>query len=112
METRAGQSSSEFPIALWLGGSSIGAARAMAEETAGMFRLQGLDFIARVFFAERVGPGGPENTPLADLCVMDRAHRRTMRAPVATVVSFSAGTGELELVAKFAETSAETPAEG
>jgi hypothetical protein len=102
METRAG-AASEFPIALSLGGAPIGAAREMAEETAGMFRLEGLDFIARVFFAERVGPGGPENTRLADLCVMDLARHRTMHAPEATLVSFSAGTGELELYAEFAE---------
>jgi hypothetical protein len=104
MATRARESTRDFPIALSLGGMSIGAARGIAEEEIGMFRIDGLDSIARVFFAERVGPGGPENTRLADLCVMDRAHHRTMRAPVATVLSFSAGTGELELAAQFAET--------
>jgi hypothetical protein len=95
----------EFPIALSIGGQSIGAARAIAEEaeSPGVFRLEGLDFIARVFFAERVGPGGPEDTRLRDLCVQDRARQRIMSAPEATVRHFSAGTGELELTARFAE---------
>jgi hypothetical protein len=95
----------EFPIALSIGGAPIGAARALEEEadSPGVFRFEGLDFIARVFFAERVGPGGPEDTRLRDLCVQDRARQRTMRAPEATVRSFSAGTGELELSARFAE---------
>jgi hypothetical protein len=54
-------------------------------------------------FAQRVGPGGPEVTQLRDLCVQDRSRRRTMSAPEATVRHFSAGTGELELTARFAE---------
>jgi hypothetical protein len=104
MKTRAGESQAEkFPISLSLEGAPIGAAQGMEEEEAGTFRLAGLDFIARVFFAERVGPGGPEDTCLRDLTVMDHARHRTLRAPVATVRSFSAGTGELELDAAFAD---------
>ena len=100
-----GSGRDEFPIALSIGGTLIGAARAIAEEeeSPGVFRFEGLDFIARVFFAERVGPGGPEDTRLRDLCVQDRARHRTMSARAATVRSFSAGTGELELSARFAE---------
>lgn len=93
----------DFPIALSLGGESIGAARAVeTEEATGTFRFAGLDFIARVFFAERVGPGGPENTPLVDLCVSDGAGQRILRAGQATVRHFSAGTGDLELTAPVA----------
>ena len=100
-----GDARDEFPIALSIGGTSIGAARAVAEEaeSPGVFRFEGLDFIARVFFAERVGPGGPEDTQLRDLCVQDRSRQRTLSAPEATVRHFSAGTGELELSARFAE---------
>jgi hypothetical protein len=105
MNTKTSKTSrDEFPIALSLGGAPIGAARAIAEEESpGVFRFEGLDFIARVFFAERVGPGGPEDTQLRDLCVQDRARHRTMSATEATVRHFSAGTGELELTASFAE---------
>ena len=100
-----GSARDEFPIALSIGGTPIGAARAIAEEaqSPGVFRFEGLDFIARVFFAERVGPGGPEDTPLRDVCIQDRGRQRTMRAREATVRHFSAGTGELELTARFAE---------
>jgi hypothetical protein len=101
---RAGElQTDKFPISLSLEGAPIGAAQGMEEEETGTFRLEGLDFIARVFFAERVGPGGPEDTRLCDLTVMDRARHRTMRAHVATVRSFSAGTGELEFQAAFAD---------
>ena len=94
----------EFPISLTLGGTPIGAARAIEEEEGtGTFRFEGLDFIARVFFAERVGPGGPEHTPLQDLCVSDSGRHRTLRANEAMVRHFSAGTGDLELTASFAE---------
>ena len=93
----------EFPIALSLGGESIGAARAVeTEEGTGTFRFAGLDFIARVFFAERVGPGGPENTPLVDLCVSGRGGQRILRADQAIVRHFSAGTGDLEVTALMA----------
>ena len=100
------ESEREFPISLSIGGTPIGGARAIeqAEDDApGTFRFEGLDFIARVFFAERVGPGGPEDTTLKDLCVFDRAHHRTMRAIEAKVRHFSSGTGELELTAAFDE---------
>jgi hypothetical protein len=100
---RTGGRRNEFPIALSLGGTPIGAARAVEQEAAGVFRFEGLDFIARVFFAERVGPGGPEDTRLQDLTIMDHARHRTMAAPEATVRHFSAGTGELELAASFDE---------
>ena len=92
----------DFPISLWLGGTPIGAARALdQEEGTGTFRFEGLDFIARVFFAERVGPGGPEDTALTDLSVSDRGRHRTMHADQATIRHFSAGTGDLELTAAF-----------
>jgi hypothetical protein len=99
----------EFPIALSIGGTPIGAARSIAEEqeSPGVFRFHGLDFIARVFFAERVGPGGPEDTRLRDVCVQDRGRQRTMRASEATVRSFSAGTGELEITGRFADQQAD-----
>jgi hypothetical protein len=100
MKTSEADDRDNFPISLTLGGASIGAARTVeAEESTGTFRFEGLDFIARVFFAERVGPGGPENTPLVDLCVSDRGGHRIMRAHNATVRHFSAGTGDLELTA-------------
>jgi hypothetical protein len=104
MKTSEASDRDDFPISLTLGGASIGAARAVeaaegTEEGTGTFRFEGLDFIARVFFAERVGPGGPENTPLVDLCVSDRGGHRIMRAHQATVRHFSAGTGDLEVTA-------------
>ena len=90
-----GSARDEFPIALSIGGTPIGAARAIAEEeeSPGVFRFEGLDFIARVFFAERVGPGGPEDTRLRDLCVQDRARQRTMSAPRGDGPQFLGGHG-------------------
>ena len=103
MKTTQTDSEREFPISLSLGGTPIGGARAIEDEGPGVFRFEGLDFIARVFFAERIGPGGPEDTMLKDLCVLDRSHHRTMRAMVAKVRHFSSGTGELELAGTFDE---------
>ena len=104
MTTSASRSPSEdFPISLSLGGTPIGAARAIEEEGTGTFHIEGLDFIARVFFAERVGPGGPERTTLVDLTLSDRGRHRTMRAHEAVVSHFSAGTGDLELTGSFKE---------
>jgi hypothetical protein len=93
---------SELPIILSIGGTFIGGACIIAEEGAGTLRLEGLDVIARVFFAECVGPGGPgDDTRVQDVCVTDHVRHRTMRAPVAFVRHFSAGAGEVELSAAF-----------
>jgi hypothetical protein len=103
MKTSEANAGNDFPISLFLGGASIGAARSVeTEEGTGTFRFEGLDFIARVFFAERVGPGGPENTPLVDLSVSHRNGQRIMRAHQATVRHFSAGTGDLEVTTPLA----------
>jgi hypothetical protein len=93
---------SELPIILSIGGTPIGGACAICEEQTGTWRFEGLDVIARVFFAEYLGPGGPgDDTRVQDVCVLDHVRHRTLRAPVATVRHFSAGAGELELTAAF-----------
>src|SRR5262245_4581949 len=87
---------SGFPISLSVSGTPIGGASAIEEEVAGTFRFEGLDVLARVFFAERVGPGGPgDDITVRDVCVTDEGEKRTMRALEARVRHFSAGAGEL-----------------
>jgi hypothetical protein len=93
-----------LPIRLTVGGTDIGAACELEEDTEGL-RFEGLDDMARVFFAERVGPGGPgDDITLRDVCVRDANLGRTLRAAEARVRHFSAGTGELELIATFQKT--------
>jgi hypothetical protein len=94
-----------LPIALSVSGTPIGGACALAEDEGGTLHFEGLDVMARVFFAERVGPGGPgADITLRDVCVRDHDRHRTLRASEAQVRHFSAGTGDLELTASFAAT--------
>jgi hypothetical protein len=94
----------ELPISLTVEGTPIGGACTIEDDHAGTLRFEGLDVIARVFFAEYLGPGGPgEDIRVRDVCVMDHTRHRTMRAPEATVRHFSAGMGELELSAAFVD---------
>ncbi len=93
-----------LPIALSVAGTSIGGASAVADDIEGGLRFEGLDVLARVFFAERVGPGGPgDDITVQDVCVRDHNQHRTMRALEARVRHFSAGTGDLELAAVFVD---------
>jgi hypothetical protein len=93
---------SELPIQLMVAGTAIGGACEVEDDVEGGLRFEGLDEIARVFFAERVGPGGPgDDITLRDVCVWDRRYQRTLRAAEARVRHFSAGTGDLELIAVF-----------
>ena len=94
----------ELPISLSVEGTPIGGACMIEDDHAGTLRFEGLDVIARVFFAEYLGPGGPgEDTRVKDVWVTDHTRHRTLRAPEATVRHFSAGTGELELTAAFVD---------
>jgi hypothetical protein len=92
----------ELPIVLTVAGTPIGAACTVAEEVEGTLHFEGLDGMALVFFAERVGPGGPgDDITVRDLCVTDRNQHRSMQADEARVRHFSAGSGDLELTAAF-----------
>src|SRR5437868_5403846 len=87
----------ERPIAILVGGAPIGSARALEVDAAsGALQLRDLDALARVFFAERVGPGDPE-AALSRLEIRDPATGRVVSAAAAKVRSFSSGTGDLDL---------------
>ena len=59
-------------------GTPIGGACTVAEDVEGTLRFEGLDVLARVFFAERVGPGGPgDDITVRDVWVMDHGQHRT-----------------------------------
>jgi hypothetical protein len=93
-----------LPIALSVAGTPIGGASTIEQEADGSLRFEGLDVMARVFFAERVGPGGPgDDITVRDVCVKDRDRGRIMRAAEARVRHFSAGMGDLELTAAFVD---------
>jgi hypothetical protein len=92
----------ELPIRLTVAGTPIGGACTVEEEVEGTLRFEGLDVMARVFFAERVGPGGPgDDITVRDLCVLDHNQHRSMKAEEARIRHFSAGSGDLELAATF-----------
>jgi hypothetical protein len=96
---------SDPPILLTVAGTAIGGASEVMEDLEGALCFEGLDGMARIFFAERVGPGGPgDDIKLRDVSVWDGRQRRTLRAAEARVRHFSAGTGELELIAAFRDT--------
>jgi len=91
------------PVILTVQGTRIGGAGHVEKEEEDTFFFEDLDSSARVFFAERLGPGGPgEDAVVADVMVEDTLHHETLRANRAVVRHFSAGTGELALSAQFA----------
>jgi hypothetical protein len=84
------------PLAISVGGTVIGRAERLAVDADGVILLEGLDGMARVFFAERMGPGG-EPEPLADVMIVDQRGGRGVRARHAVVRQFSSGTGHISL---------------
>ena len=92
----------ELPIVLTVSGTPVGGACTVAEEVEGTLRFEGLDVMARVFFAERVGPGGPgDDITVRDLRVVDHNRHCSIQAEEAQIRHFSAGMGDLELTAAF-----------
>ena len=91
------------PVILTVQGTKIGGAENVEKDAEGTFFFEDLDSSARVFFAERLGPGGPgEDAVVADVTVEDTLHHQTLHASRAIVRHFSSGTGELALSAQFA----------
>src|SRR4051812_6354234 len=84
------------PLVLSVEGSVIGRAERLAVDADGVILLDGLDGLARVFFAERMGPGG-EPEPLREVVIVDQRGGRGVRARRAVVRQFSSGTGHISL---------------